>query len=94
MRLLVFFDLPVTTPEDKRAYVKFRKFLLNDGYDMLQWSVYGRISGGTDAVEKHVRRLKNNLPPAGSVRCLPVSEKQFTRMMFMVGLSILDYVDH
>ena len=85
MRLLVFFDLPVTTREAKREYVKFRRFLLKDGYDMLQWSVYGRISGGADAVEKHVNRLKNNLPPAGSVRCLPVSEKQFARMLFMIG---------
>lgn len=85
MRLIVFFDLPVTTRKGKRDYVVFRRFLLKDGYDMLQWSVYGRITGGIDAVEKHVTRLKQNLPPAGSVRCLPVSEKQFARMMFLVG---------
>jgi CRISPR-associated protein Cas2 len=46
MRLLVFFDLPMVTKAEKRAYVQFRKFLLNDGYDMIQWSVYGRILNG------------------------------------------------
>lgn len=48
MRLIVFFDLPMVTKAEKRAYVQFRRFLLNDGYDMIQWSVYGRILNGTD----------------------------------------------
>jgi CRISPR-associated protein Cas2 len=43
MRLIVFFDLPMVTKTEKRAYVQFRRFLLNDGYDMIQWSVYVRI---------------------------------------------------
>ena len=40
MRILVFFDLPVTTGEERRAYTKFRKFLIKDGFLMLQESVY------------------------------------------------------
>ena len=43
MRLLVFFDLPVVSREDRRAYTIFRRFLINDGYDMIQFSVYVRI---------------------------------------------------
>ncbi|BAP90191.1 crispr-associated protein Cas2 [Burkholderiales bacterium GJ-E10] len=68
MRLLVFFDLPMVTKAEKRAYVQFRKFLLNDGYDMIQWSVYGRIINGRDAETKHMTRLSDNLPPEGSRR--------------------------
>lgn len=85
MRLLVFFDLPVTTREYKRAYVLFRRFLLQDGYDMLQWSVYGRMVNGSDDAEKHQRRLAANLPKEGSIRCLQVSEKQFVTMKLLVG---------
>ncbi len=85
MRLLVFFDLPMVTPEEKRRYVLFRRFLLKDGYDMIQWSVYGRMVNGFDAAEKHLTRLAANLPPAGSVRCLQVSEKQFASMRLLVG---------
>ena len=49
MRMMVFFDLPVTTKAERRAYTLFRRFLLTDGYDMIQFSVYGRILNGGDA---------------------------------------------
>jgi CRISPR-associated protein Cas2 len=65
--------------------LQFRKFLLNDGYDMIQWSVYGRILNGIDAEKKHLARLAENLPPEGSVRCLTVTEKQFASMRLLVG---------
>lgn len=88
MRLLVFFDLPMVTKAEKRAYVQFRRFLLNDGFDMIQWSVYGRILNGNDAETKHLRRLADNLPPAGSVRCMTVTEKQFAGMRLLVGMPL------
>ncbi len=85
MRLLVFFDLPMVTKAEKRAYVQFRKFLLNDGYDMIQWSVYGRIVNGVDAEQKHLARLAANVPPEGSVRCMTVTEKQYAGIRLLVG---------
>jgi len=88
MRLMVFFDLPMVTRTEKRAYTQFRKFLLNDGYDMIQFSVYGRILYGTDAEEKHMKRLLANLPPEGSVRILTVTEKQFGSMRLLVGMPL------
>lgn len=88
MRLLVFFDLPVTSRTHRRNYTLFRRFLLNDGYDMLQWSVYGRILNGLDAEQKHMKRLLANLPPEGSVRVLTVTERQFAGMKLLVGLPL------
>ena len=88
MRLLVFFDLPMVTKTEKRAYVQFRRFLLNDGYDMIQFSVYGRILNGNDAEEKHMKRLLDNLPPEGSVRVLSVTEKQYASMKLLVGMPL------
>lgn len=88
MRLIVFFDLPVGTRAERRAYTLFRRFLVNDGYDMLQFSVYGRILNGTDAETKHMKRLIDHLPPAGSVRCLTVTEKQYASMKLLVGLPL------
>lgn len=85
MRILVFFDLPVVKREDRKEYQNFRRFLLNDGYLMLQFSVYSRICNGTDGIEKHVNRLKSNLPPKGSVRYLQLTEKQYSEMKFLVG---------
>ena len=88
MRLLVFFDLPVVTHAERRAYTVFRRFLINDGYDMIQFSGYGRILNGNDAETKHLKRLVDNLPPAGSVRCLTVTEKQFASTKLLVGLPL------
>ena len=86
MRLIVFFDLPTKTKADKRAYTLFRRFLLQDGYDMIQWSVYGRVINGSDDANTHSKRLENNLPAAGSVRCLQISEKQFAAIRLLVGI--------
>lgn len=85
MRILVFFDLPVVRREDRKEYQNFRRFLLNDGYIMLQYSVYSRICNGVDGVNKHTIRLKKNLPARGSVRYLQITEKQYSEMKFLVG---------
>ena len=85
MRLLVFFDLPVKTKDDQREANRFRNFLLRDGYDRVQLSVYARVCRGPENVETHIRRLQKNLPPHGCVRLLQVTEKQYGRMRLLVG---------
>ncbi|MBQ9314299.1 MAG: CRISPR-associated endonuclease Cas2 [Clostridia bacterium] len=85
MRIIVFFDLPVVTKKDRKIYAKFRHFLINDGYIMLQFSVYSRICNGDDGVYKHYARLKENLPKKGSIRCMKVTEKQYASMEILVG---------
>ena len=62
MRIIVFFDLPVTTAAKRKAANQFRQFLLKDGYQMLQLSVYSRIVKGRDSLQKHHNRLCTNLP--------------------------------
>lgn len=86
MRLIVMFDLPVTGKKERRRYQRFRKFLIGDGYSMIQYSVYSRVTNGIDGVQKHLRRLRANLPPAGSVRAMTVTEKQYASMLILVGV--------
>ena len=88
MRMLVFFDLPMVTKAERKAYTQFRRFLLNDGFDMIQFSIYGRIVNGKDAETKHIQRLVSNLPPNGSVRMLTVTEKQYASMKLLVGMPL------
>ena len=85
MRLIVFFDLPVTSAAKRRAANQFRQFLQKDEYQMLQLTVYARIIRGRDALEKHHKRLRARLPEEGSVRCLEVTEKQFAGMLILLG---------
>ena len=85
MRLFVIFDLPVVKKTDLKNYQQFRRFLLNEGYDMIQFSVYARICIGRDDINKHLERLTNNLPPKGSVRVIEITEKQFAGAKILVG---------
>lgn len=85
MRILVFFDLPVTTKKQRKSATDFRKFLIKDGYYMVQFSVYARVCNGTDAVKKHVQRVRRNLPDNGSVRLLTITEKQYQDIQILVG---------
>ncbi len=85
MRVLVLFDLPTATKTERREYAKFRKFLIKDGYDMLQFSVYSRITQNHDDANKHIERLNRNLPPKGSIRVLKITEKQYSSMLIMLG---------
>lgn len=85
MRLFVFFDLPVKTEEQRREANRFRKYLVSEGYVMLQLSVYTRICNGPDAVKKHENRLKKHLPSEGNVKSLTVTEKQYANMKLLIG---------
>lgn len=85
MRILVMFDLPTLTSEDKRNYRKFKKGLLMNGFFMLQESVYCRMvlnQSAENNIRDAVRKIK---PPAGFVMILSVTEKQFSRADFVVG---------
>ena len=85
MRMMVFFDLPVQTREQRREATRFRNFLLKDGYFMLQYSVYVRICGGLDRVAVHRARLHNHVPRNGSVRLMVVTEKQYESIDLLLG---------
>lgn len=85
MRLFVFFDLPVTKSEQRKIATRFRKDLVDDGYTMLQFSVYCRVCRGQDIVNRQIKRLKKIIPPEGNVRILQVTDKQYGSMLFLVG---------
>jgi CRISPR-associated protein Cas2 len=84
--VVVFFDLPAGTPDERRDAANFRKDLLKDGHFMVQFSVYARPCGSADRVESQVRRLKSKIPPRGEVRVLIVSDAQWGRMMIIRSL--------
>jgi len=87
MRLIIMFDLPVLTETDRKIYTKFRNFLLDDGYFMLQFSVYTRICKNADDIKKHQVKLKTHMPTKGNVRLLQVTEKQFENMEILCGIT-------
>lgn len=93
MRILVFFDLPTETGENKRDYRKFRKVLIKNGFIMLQESVYSRMLITPGAGELVVNVIRKNKPPKGIVQILTVTEKQFSQMEYIVGEHKSDTID-
>lgn len=85
MRVLVFFDLPVTTETHKKAYRKFHKFLLKNGFLMLQESVYCKMAVNSIAVKTIVDNVHRNKPEEGLIQLLTVTEKQYSKMDIIIG---------
>lgn len=85
MWVLVFFDLPTETKKEKKAYAKFRKELLKDGFSMFQFSIYLRHCPSRENRSVHVKRVKELLPEKGHVGILSVTDKQFGMMEIFYG---------
>ena len=85
MRLLVLFDLPTGSKAERRQYSDFRKFLIQDGYHMEQFSVYSRLLITRESVSAHIARLKRNLPSAGEVTVLEMTEKQYENRLVLLS---------
>ena len=93
MRVLVFFDLPVTTSENRRAYAKFRKFLLKNGFMMLQESVYCKLALNGTAVNAIIDNVHKNKPEEGLIQLLSVTEKQYSKMDIIIGEAKSEVLD-
>lgn len=93
MRVIVFFDLPSESGEDRRQYRKFRKFLIKKGFLMMQESVYCKLALNTTVADSIVQAVKANKPSSGLVQLLVITEKQFSRMEFVLGTSQNNILD-
>lgn len=83
--LIVTFDLPVGTKEQRKRATDFRGFLLDDGFQMVQWSVYARPCVSFARQVTHLERVKQNLPPEGNVRAIFVTRAQWERSFVIQG---------
>lgn len=93
MRIIVFFDLPVLTIENRRNYSRFRKFLIKNGFMMMQESVYCRMALNQNSANSIIGNIRANKPPEGLVQVLTITEKQFSKMEFLTGSYKSEVVD-
>ena len=85
MRVMIFFDLPVKSKDERRKATRFRNELLKDGFYMIQFSLYARICNTIESAKMHEERISKKVPSNGSVRSLIVTEKQYASMSILVG---------
>lgn len=85
MWLVTMFDLPVDSKAARKRYTQFRKRLLQDGFTMLQFSVYIRHCASMATAEMHMTRVGAWVPLDGEVRLVTLTEKQHQRMRVFLG---------
>lgn len=85
MWIVVMFDLPVRTKAQRKRATDFRKALLRDGFDMVQYSVYSRPCPSEENAAVHSQRVRSLLPEEGKVRVLRFTDKQYARMECFQG---------
>lgn len=85
MWMMVIFDLPVKTKRERKAATKFREFLLDQGFEMCQLSVYLRFCAGKEQTATFTRRVQGALPSAGSVQILYFTDKQYENIVSFQG---------
>jgi CRISPR-associated protein Cas2 len=83
--VFVFFDLPTDTKADRKNYTRFRKYLVKDGFSMVQFSIYSRHCNSRENADVHITRVKTFLPPKGEVIIFTLTDKQFGMMEFFRG---------
>lgn len=85
MWLFVFFDLPTNTKKERKAAARFRKELLQDGFTMMQFSVYLRHCASKESAEMHTKRIQSVIPEKGQVSLMSVTDKQYGQIMNFWG---------
>ena len=93
MRVMVFFDLPTQTSENRREYRKFRKFLIKKGFLMLQESVYCKLALNQTVASSVVDTVRGNKPKDGIIQLLVVTENQFSKMEYICGEKTSSIID-
>ena len=90
MRLMIMFDLPVETSQQRKAYRTFRKSLINEGFVMVQYSVYVRVCINRKSATFMEKRIEKFLPANGLIQTFMLTEKQYNDSHFLVGKPVED----
>lgn len=88
MWMMVMFDLPVVSAEERMAANKFRLKLLDMGFLRCQLSVYMRFCTSGEQVLTYCRRVEAALPDGGQVNIIQLTDKQYERIIsFYCGMA-------
>ena len=94
MRLIIMYDLPMSTVDETREYSKFHKHIQKRGFVIIQNSIYMKVINATTKVEYEIKGLYSCLPTNGNIRVLKVTEKQYHNMVYLRGKQRLHEETH
>ena len=82
---MAMFDLPVMTDKERKTATRFRNDLLDQGFLMIQFSVYARPCVNFEQLTKHISSLQKMVPEAGNVRLLYITDEQWAKSVTVIG---------
>ena len=85
MWMMVLFDLPVGSKKERKAATGFRNFLLDQGFEMSQFSVYMRFCAGKEQAEVYTKQVGKNVPNTGKVHIAYFTDKQYENIICFDG---------
>ena len=93
MRVMVMFDLPVVTADGRKEYTRFRKYLIKSGFAMMQESIYTKMVANPSAADALVENIRKNKPPEGLLQVMKITEKQYSKIEYLLGKPSSDVLD-
>jgi len=87
MWLLVTFDCPVLTKQQRKSATEFRKALLENNFTMHQYSCYMKHFPTLAAAEARMQSLKFGIPEDGHVTFFFLTDKQYGMVRDFYGIS-------
>ena len=85
MWIQVLFDLPVMTKKERKAATGFRNYLMGEGFEMAQYSVYQRFCVSREKADVYVKKVMEHLPDTGLIHILLITDKQYKCMLTFTG---------
>lgn len=93
MRIIICFDLPTITYKDMVNYRRFRKFLIKNGFVMMQESIYSKLVINRNSLALVKKHIIDNLPSNGNIQLIEITEKQFSNIEYLRGNAQKHVVD-
>jgi CRISPR-associated protein Cas2 len=85
MWVMVMFDLPVVSADDRKQATEFRNRLLDLGFEMVQFSVYARRADSTSRSGCYLQEIEAALPEGGKVQMIEFTDRQYERIRSFKG---------
>ena len=85
MRVLVLFDMPVSSSAERKAYIHFRKFLIRNGFVMMQESVYSKIVPNVSVAKAVMNKVRREGTGKGLIQMMMITEKQDAQIELVAG---------
>jgi CRISPR-associated protein Cas2 len=85
MWMMVMFDLTVVQKDERAEASAFRLALLDQRFEMEQFSVYVRFCTSQAELDTYTKRLADVLSAGGKVDILTFTDKQYGRIESYVG---------